>query len=121
MAKILIIEDDPLINKMYSEKLARDGYEVEVALNGKIGMDKLKTGHFDLVLLDIMMPEMSGTEVIEAMKQDQNLEKVPIIVLSNLTEGPEIEKAKKMGISEYLIKSDLDPEDVSNAIKKYLR
>jgi CheY-like chemotaxis protein len=120
MSKILIVEDDPLINKMYSEKLTRDGYEVEVASNGHEGLDKLNKGGFDLIILDIMMPVMSGTELITEIKKDQNLEKLPIIVLSNLTEGPEIEKAKKMGISEYLIKSDLDPEDVSKAVKKYL-
>jgi CheY-like chemotaxis protein len=121
MAKILIIEDDPLINKMYSEKLARDGYEVSVAANGKIGLEEMKANRPDLIILDIMMPEMSGTEVITQMKQDQNLEKIPIIVLSNLTEGPDIEAAKKMGIAEYLIKSNLDPEDVSRTIKKYLK
>ena len=121
MAKILIVEDDPLINKMYSEKLSRDGYEVEVASNGREGLEKLKAGGFNLIILDIMMPVMSGTELIIEIKKDQALEKLPIIVLSNLTEGPEIEKAKKMGISEYLIKSDLDPEDVSNAVKKYLK
>ncbi|OGD56338.1 hypothetical protein A2V71_01295 [Candidatus Berkelbacteria bacterium RBG_13_40_8] len=120
MAKILIVEDDPLINKMYSEKLARDGYEVTVAQNGKIGLDKIKANPPDLIILDIMMPVLSGIEVIQEMKKDVNLEKIPIIVLSNLTEGPDIEKAKKMGITEYLIKSDLDPEDVSNTIKKYL-
>lgn len=120
MSKILIIEDDPLIIKMYSEKLSRDGFEVETALDGQQGYEKLKSFKPDLVLLDIMMPKVNGVELIAEMKKDLNFEKTPIIVLSNLTEGPEIEKAKKMGISEYLIKSDLDPEDVSNSVKKHL-
>ena len=120
MAKILIIEDDPLINKMYSEKLSRDGYQTDIAENGQLGLDKMKQNPPDLLILDIMMPKMGGIEVIDAMKQDTNLEKIPIIVLSNLSESPDIEKAKKRGIKEYLVKSDLDPEDVSKAVKKYL-
>lgn len=120
MAKILIVEDDTLINKMYFEKLTRDGYEVTVAINGQEGLDKMRTNRPDLIILDIMMPKLSGVEVIQEMKKDVNLEKIPIIVLTNLTEGPDIEKAKKMGITEYLIKSDLDPEDVSETVKKHL-
>lgn len=118
--KILIIEDDPLINKMYSEKLARDGYDTEIAENGAVGVEKMKAAVPDLVILDIMMPKMDGIQVIDAMKQDTRLEKIPIIVLSNLSESPDIEKAKKRGVQEYLVKSDLDPEDVSNTVKKYL-
>lgn len=119
--KILIIEDDPLISKMYSEKLARDGYQTEVAENGEDGIEKMKKSPPDLLILDIMMPKMGGIEVIDAMKQDTNLEKIPIIVLSNLSESPDIEKAKKRGVQEYLVKSDLDPEDVTNTVKKYLK
>ena len=120
MAKILIIEDDQLINKMYSEKLSRDGYQVEVATNGKQGLERVKANPPNLVILDIMMPEMNGIEVIEAIKADVRLEKIPIIVLSNLSEQEDIDKAKKRGVNEYLIKSDLDPEDVSMMVKKYL-
>lgn len=121
MSKILIIEDDPLISKMYSEKLTRDGYQTEVAENGKAGIEKMKKSPPDLLILDIMMPKMGGIEVIDAMKQDTNLEKIPVIVLSNLSESPDIEKAKKRGVQEYLVKSDLDPEDVTNTVKKYLK
>lgn len=120
MSKILIIEDDPLISKMYSEKLSRDGYQTEVAENGEAGIEKMKKSPPDLLILDIMMPKMGGIEVIDAMKQDTRLEKIPIIVLSNLSESPDIEKAKKRGVQEYLVKSDLDPEDVSETVKKYL-
>ena len=121
MAKILIVEDDRLVNKMYSEKLTRDGYETDVAENGALGLEKMKVNPPDLVILDIMMPKMNGIAVIDAMKKDTNLEKIPIIVLSNLSDSPDIEKAKKRGIKEYLVKSDLDPEDVSRTVKKYLK
>ena len=120
MARILIIEDDFLIYKMYSEKLSRDGYEVEIAQNGEEGLKKLKSHPPDLVILDIMMPKKSGLAVIDEMKKDVNLEKIPIIVLSNLSEGPDIERVRERGVQEYLIKSDLDPEDVSKTVKKYL-
>jgi len=121
MSKILIVEDDPLIYTMYSEKLTREGYDVDVAKDGREGLDKMKANPPDLILLDIMMPQLSGIQVIEEMKKDQKLEKIPIIVLSNLSENPDIEKAKERGVKEYLIKSDLDPEDVSNTVKKYLK
>ena len=119
--KILIIEDDPLINKMYAEKFSRDGFKVEVARHGLEGLEKLKAQPPDLVILDIMMPGISGLQVVDEMKRDPRLEKIPIVVLSNLSGNPDIEKAKKRGIQEYLIKSDLDPEDVSLAVKKYLK
>ena len=119
--KILIIEDDTLISKMYSEKFSRDGFEVEVARHGQDGLEKLKARPPDLVILDIMMPGISGLQVVDEMKRDPRLEKIPIIVLSNLSEQEDIDKAKKRGVNEYLIKSDLDPEDVSLAVKKYLK
>lgn len=120
MNKILIVEDDPLISKMYSEKLTREGYTTEVAKDGIEGLEKMKNNPPNLVILDVMMPKMGGVEVVLEMKKDPNLGKIPIIILSNLSENPDIEKVKQMGIQEYLVKSDLDPEDVSNAVKKHL-
>jgi two-component system alkaline phosphatase synthesis response regulator PhoP len=118
MAKILIIEDDPLIQKMYAEKLAREGYEVDTASDGEIGISKIQAFLPDLVIVDIMMPKKNGIEVINYIKTQENLANTKIIVLSNLSENPDIEKAKSLGVNEYLTKSDIDPEDVSETVKK---
>lgn len=120
MTKILIIEDDPLIQKMYAEKLTREGYEVNTANDGDIGIRKIQSILPDLIIVDIMMPKKNGIEVINFIKTQDSLKNIKIIVLSNLSENPDIEKAKSLGVNEYLTKSDIDPEDVSEAVKRNL-
>ena len=76
MKKILIIEDDSFLSEMYSTKLTQDGFEVEVAVDGKQGMDKIKNIKPDLVLLDIVLPKMDGFEILENTKKDKELNRV---------------------------------------------
>jgi DNA-binding response OmpR family regulator len=106
MPKILLIEDDALLIRMYKKKLELDGYNVTTANNGEEGLSKFKKEDPDLVLLDVMMPKMNGFEVLENVKADEQLKKIPVILLTNLgSDDEDIERGLELGAAAYLIKS----------------
>lgn len=118
--KILIMEDDPFIAKMYVKKLIKQGYIAKQADNGIEGIDMMQIFLPDLVMLDIIMPQMDGFEVIRKLKQDKKFNKIPIIVLSNLGEREHIEKCLALGADDYIIKAHFTPEEAIARIKKIL-
>ncbi|OGM22803.1 hypothetical protein A2961_02150 [Candidatus Woesebacteria bacterium RIFCSPLOWO2_01_FULL_39_21] len=120
MSRILIIEDDPLLSKMYKTKFTSEGFEVETAEDGEIGLKIAMEGKPDFVILDIMMPKLSGIEFLKRLRQNQVGADVPVIVLSNLSEKKEMEEARRLGVKEYLIKSSLTPKDIVEKVKEYL-
>lgn len=121
MAKILIVEDDPFLLKMYIKKLQVEGFEVETAKDGEDGLAKIKSFLPDLVLMDIMLPKLSGLEAIEKAKADPLIKNIPILVLSNLSASADTETAVKKGAVGYLIKSDYTPSQVIDKIKQFLK
>lgn len=120
MSKVLLIEDDSLMVKMYNMKFTHDGFNVETALDGEEGLQKAKSTKPDVIVLDIMLPRMSGTEVLEKLKEDPETANIPVIVLTNLniTEG-DVAKCKNLGAKEILAKTDVTPQEVVDKIKKY--
>lgn len=116
--KILIIEDDRFIAKMYQTKLGLEGFTVEVAENGAQGVEKIKSFGPDLVLLDIIMPEMDGFGVLEAIRDDDSINSTPVMVMSNLAQEDHLKRAKALGAKDYLVKSQLTPMDVVKRIKE---
>ncbi len=119
-AKILIIEDDRFIAKMYQTKLGLDGYDVEVAENGKIGVEKIKSFQPDLVLLDIIMPEMDGFGVLESIRDDASINSTPVIIMSNLAQEDHLKRARALGAKDYIVKSQYTPLDVVKKIQEVL-
>lgn len=118
--KILLIEDDPDIQKMYSNKLNFEGYHVIQAIDGKDGLLKAKTENPDMVLLDIMLPRgMNGFDVLEEIRKDQALQNVPVIVLTNLDSEQKV--AEKVGATAYLVKANTDLTELIKLIKQYLK
>lgn len=115
--QILIIEDDPYILKMYELKLGLEGYQVKTAVNGRLGLEKLKEGNPDLILLDILMPEMDGFEVLEHLKKDPATKNVPVLVLSNLGQEDHINKAMSFGVQGFIVKSQYTPSQVVETIR----
>jgi len=103
--KILIIEDDKFLRKVIDKKLSKEGYLVIEAVDGEKGLKAVKDKKPDLVLLDLVLPEMDGFEVLDKMKKDPSLSNIPVIILSNLGEVKDIEKGLKMGAKDYLIKA----------------
>ena len=118
--KILIIEDDNVLRKMYSQKLLTDGHEVIVAADRAVAMDILEKEDFDLVITDIMLPGMSGNEILEKIMSTKKGKSIPLIAWSNLPKDDDKNKAIELGAKEYLEKGKLTLEDVSETVKKYL-
>lgn len=118
--KILIIEDDRFISKMYQTKLSLEGYIVETAENGAQGVEKIKSFQPDIVLLDIIMPEMDGFGVLEAIRDDDTINSTSVVVMSNLAQEDHLKRAKALGAKDYIVKSQLTPMDVVKKIKEIL-
>lgn len=117
---ILLVEDDPVLLKMYVEKFTFEGYKVLTAKDGEEALQSTGSQTPDIVLLDIMLPRMSGTDFLEKLRQTPKGKNVPVVVLTNLAEDEEKEKAKKFDVKEYLVKAMQTPEQVVEKIKKYL-
>ncbi|MBD3208652.1 MAG: response regulator [Candidatus Nealsonbacteria bacterium] len=120
MKKILLVEDDPFLVDIYSTKLENAGFSVEVAPDGRTGLQKIREGEFDLVVLDIVLPQMDGWEVLREVKKDPQLQNVRIFVFSNLGQKEEVEKGLEMGAVKYFIKAHFTPQDIVDEIKKTL-
>jgi len=120
MAKILFIEDDPLLVKIYSTRLSQDGFEVLSAENGEAGLQVAETQVPDLIVLDIMMPRLDGFSVLEKLRTSEKTKNTPILVYSNLGQEDEIARAKKMGATDFIIKANLSPTEMIAKIKEYL-
>jgi DNA-binding response OmpR family regulator len=118
--KILIIEDDRYISKMYQLKLSLEGYDVQVAENGKQGVDKVKEMMPNIILLDILMPELDGFEVLKIVKGDDATKDIPVLIMSNLGQEDHIEKGMQMGAIGYIVKSQFTPSKVVDKIKETL-
>lgn len=121
MAKVLLIEDDPLMIRMYQRKLLSDGFEVDAALDGEEGLVKVRSFRPDLVLLDIMMPKLNGLQVLERVKSDPTISKTPIIVLTNIgSSEDDINRGLELGAVAYLVKSYYRPDEVVAKVKEVL-
>lgn len=120
MKKILIIEDEEVLLGLLQERLVQEGYQVDIAKDGQEGLEKIRKFKPDLILLDIVMPKMGGFEVMEEVNKDEKLKTIPIIIVSNSGQPVELERAKKLGVKDWLIKTDFDPQEVIDKVKKQL-
>ena len=120
MVKILIVEDDPLMSRMYQKIFTFEGYQVEMAANGQEGLDKARTAKPTLILLDIMMPKMNGLEALEKLKADPATKSIPVVVLTNLAGQQDAENALAKGAVKYIIKSEYEPKQVADMVKEIL-
>lgn len=121
MPKILIIEDDDFLSSMYVSKFEKSGFQVEVATDGKEGLEKIKKGRPDLVLLDIVLPRLDGFEILKKIKEEPELKAIPVILLTNLGQKNEVEKGLSLGADEYIIKAHFTPTAVVAKVKEVLR
>ena len=117
MKKILIVDDDPIVANVYRNKLAVDGYTTEVAADGETGLDVMRTFKPHLVLLDLMLPGMSGVDVIKEMRSDPEFSKTPVIIFSNTYLTNLIQEAWRAGANKCLSKSSCTPKDVIEAVR----
>lgn len=120
MPKVMLVEDDPLIIRLYQKTLKLEGYEVETADNGLSALEQLPVYKPDIILLDIMMPTMNGVEFLGKMKADPAVANIPVIVLTNVADSDVTMSAVSAGAALLLIKSQTEPDDVVTAIKGVL-
>lgn len=118
---VLVVEDTELLRRMYADRLTMDGFRVLVAADGLEALSILRTETPDLVLLDLIMPKMSGLEVLERVQNDSRLRTVPVLILSNLGQDEDIRRCIEMGACDYLIKNDARPADISAKITSILK
>lgn len=116
MRKILLVEDDPVLAETYQLIISTQPYLCDYAENGKIALEMCGKNEYDLVLLDIMMPEMNGIEFLEALGDTDFIE-TKVIVMSNLSAGKEIDKVRELGVQNTVLKSDTSPRQLISIIR----
>lgn len=122
MAKILLVEDDPFIAEIYKKKLETSGFETLNVTSGKAVLKELKEQAFDLVLLDLVLPEMSGTEVLRELRHNKEYDpNIKIVVFSNLSSNEDREEVLKLGANGFISKTEFSPSEVVGEIERFLR
>ena len=121
MGKILLAEDDPFLINIYANHLKKEGFKVDIANDGQMALDKVKSTHPDLLLLDILMPKMNGWEVLEALRKDPAIKDLKVIVISNLNQQEHAEEIARLRVTKYFLKVETTPEEISDAIKEALK
>ncbi len=120
MKKIAIIEDDPVISQMYRMKFEADGFEVQLADDGIHGVSLVESFKPDLILLDLQMPHMDGTEALTKIRSKTANKTTPVIILTNLGEEEAPKALRTLGIHSYIVKADLTPRQVVERVKEAL-
>lgn len=118
--KILIIEDDRSLQNALVEMITRDGFESASAFDGEEGIQKAAEFRPDLILLDIILPKKDGYEVLSQIKKDELTKDTPVLILTNLEEVDNVQKALDLGAMAFMIKSDFSLKDVVEKVKETL-
>ncbi|MBU3978878.1 response regulator, partial [Patescibacteria group bacterium] len=119
--KIILVEDDPFLHKLYKDVLTIAGYNVVSAKDGEEGLNTIKNNvDASLILLDLMMPKLNGIDVLKELKKDPATKDLSVIVLTNLKEGAIIQEALKLGANAYLLKADYTPAQITDTVRQYI-
>ena len=121
MTKIAIIEDDPVISQMYRMKFEAEGFDVQLADNGKRGVAMAEAFRPDIILLDLQMPEMNGEEALKEIRAEEWGKTTPVIILTNLGAEEAPKSLNSLGIHSYIVKADLTPRQVVDRVKEALK
>lgn len=118
--KILVVEDEESLLYLYGMKLEQSGFEVIKASNGREGLSLAQLEMPKLILLDILMPDVDGYEMLAGLKKNEKTKNIPAIIFSNLSQKEEIEKGLKLGAKDFIIKTSLTPTELEHKVKEYL-
>lgn len=118
--KIAIVEDDQTISQMYRFKFEAEGYKVETAENGKLGLELIESIKPDMVLLDLMMPEMTGDQVLAIMRKTTWGKDIKVIILTNMGEQEIPVSVKTLGVEAVVLKANMTPRQVFELVKNHL-
>lgn len=119
-AKIAIVEDDQAISQMYRIKFEAEGYIVETADNGKLGLELAEKLKPDIILLDLMMPEMNGDEMLAKLRKTDWGKDIKVVILTNVGEQEIPQDVKRLGVSAVILKADMTPRQVAELVKAQL-
>ncbi len=120
MAKVAIIEDDQAISQMYRIKFEAEDYEVETADNGKLGLELAEKMKPDIILLDLMMPEMTGDQMLIALRKTDWGKNIPVIILTNMGEQEAPPILRELGVKRFILKAEMTPRQVAEMVKAEL-
>lgn len=120
MAKILLVDDDAVLSRMFSTAFSNDGYVVETAMDGEEGLEKLKIFQPDLVITDIMMPRIDGIEFLKKIKEGKSSKNTKVIVMTNLKDDDNAKKASDLGALEHVLKNETSPSQFVEIVHKHL-
>jgi len=118
--KVLIVEDEPTISSMYKSKFETDGFLVLVAENGADGLKLAQTELPDLVLLDVILPQLDGFSVLKELKAGAKTKNIPVVLLTNLGSSEDKAKGEALGAVDYLVKASLTPIEIGEKAKTYI-
>lgn len=120
MSKIAIVEDDVAISQMYRIKFEAEGFTVETAENGKVGLELVESMKPDIVLLDLMMPEMNGEEMLTKLREQAWGKDIKVIILTNMGETEAPPTIKQLGVEAFILKANMTPRQVAELVKEHL-
>lgn len=120
MARILVVEDEELLSSIIVRELANAGHDVRAAYNGEEAVQHASSDTPELILLDLIMPKMDGFQVLETLKKNPGTASIPVVVLSNLGQKEDIEKAKSSGAFDYMVKINFAPKEVCAKVKEIM-
>jgi DNA-binding response OmpR family regulator len=120
MTKIAIIEDDAVISQMYRMKFEAEGYEVQMAANGRIGVELVENMRPDIILLDLRMPEMDGAQALAQIRKHEWGKHIPVLVLTNVGEEEAPKELADLNVLSYIVKADLTPRQVTERVEEAL-
>lgn len=118
--KIMVVEDDHFLSSLIKTRLIKDGYTVIQAFDGEEAIKTLKAEKPDLVIMDLVMPKVTGFEVLQTISITPGFENTPVVILSNLAQDTDIEKARQLGAKEYFVKVKISIDDLVGKIKSLL-
>lgn len=121
MKKILLIEDEKILAEMYREKFSQAGFNVFLAFEGKEGLKLAKKEKPDLIVLDILLPDENGIIFLEWLRKEPEIASIPVVAFSNYDEPETRREAAKLGVKDYLIKTNYTPQEIIEKIKDYLK
>ena len=118
--KILLVEDEPLLGNLLKQRLEHEGVEVTLAHDGEEALNVLRSTRPDLILLDIILPKISGFELLETIQADPQLERAPVVIVSNLGQDSDMQKGQALGAIQYFVKAKVSIEELTEHIKSIL-
>ncbi len=119
--KVLIIDDDENITEIWKIVLKQNGFEVLNAVNGRSGIDQAKSQKPDFILIDQIMPDMKGNDVLKILKEDPTTNAIPMVMASNYSDTQLIQEAIQQGALDYILKYQIEPLDLISKIKNLLQ